>query len=408
MKKSRLITRIFLAIFVTSFVTSHIAAAIKPNLEDFYGGNDIIMYDQDSEAFKNSCTTATGGGSITGSNNIEMTLNTFTSAGLTLEQAAGIAGNFTVESGSKDINPASNPHADAYGIAQWGGVRKSLLMSFAKDKGTEWTDMKTQLLFTLWEIGQGGSWNGKANNGETASWAAIKSTKTPEEAAESWMVRFERPNPNKNHLDRRQADAREIYEKYKGNTSLNTEGASETSSNGGCSSTAVQGDIAQTAKNLAWAWRVELPFSSATGYGKDKAKPEFVTEANKLTSDYHTAYYTDCGVFVATVMRASNVDPEYPARGTSVQMNYLQNSAKYETFYPKAESDMQPGDILIRDGHTYLYVGSYTTKNPQGKEEEWSAVGASLYTRPPSGHDFYLSSGADAGTNPFMAARYKG
>ena len=69
---------------------------------------------------------------------------------------------------------------------------------------------------------------------------------------------------------------------------------------------------------------------------------------------------TDCGVFVATVMRMSGADPEYARRGTSVQMDYLRSSGKYDLFDNlNNEGQLQPGDIFIIDGHTYLYTGNY-------------------------------------------------
>ncbi len=70
----------------------------------------------------------------------------------------------------------------------------------------------------------------------------------------------------------------------------------------------------------------------------------------------------DCGAFVATVMRASGADPNYPLVGTSVQYKYvLDHPEKYDTTMDFTVADLQPGDILIVKGnpygHTYVFVG---------------------------------------------------
>lgn len=156
------------------------------------------------------------------------------------------------------------------------------------------------------------------------------------------------------------------------------------------------GDIVKQAGYLAWDKRVELPRSSAANHGKSESKPEYVDATLKLKQPIHTAYYTDCGVFVATVMRTSGADPKYPPRGTTpAQLPYLKKSGKYETFNPTSEGDLKPGDILIKPGHTYIYTGKRHGGN------DGSAQGASLYTRPPSGHAILVGSG-------YTAARLKG
>lgn len=160
-----------------------------------------------------------------------------------------------------------------------------------------------------------------------------------------------------------------------------------------------EGSIAETSVALAWEEKVTLPKSGAYGYGEAESRPEYVVAANKLNSDHHTAFYTDCGVFVATVMRTSGADKAFPLRSTGVQMNYLKNSDKYEYFRPTSEAEMKAGDILITDGHIYLYTGE------RNKTDTGRAQGASLYTRPPSGHQFFLT---DNGGRTYYVGRLKG
>ncbi|MGP5015090.1 transglycosylase SLT domain-containing protein [Glutamicibacter ardleyensis] len=147
-----------------------------------------------------------------------------------------------------------------------------------------------------------------------------------------------------------------------------------------------KGTIVETSAKLAWDKYVEMPYtSSAYAYGKTKARPEFVEASSKLSKDWHTAYFTDCGVFVSTVMRTSGADPTFPKRSTTVMLDYVRKSAKYDTFYAKSEADLKPGDILVLKGHIYLYTGK------RNDSATGRAQGASLTARPPAGHYVYLS-----------------
>lgn len=144
------------------------------------------------------------------------------------------------------------------------------------------------------------------------------------------------------------------------------------------------GDILKTAKHLAWDKRVELPRSTAARHGEDAAKPEYVKASQKYNKSVTTAFFTDCGVYVATVMRMSGADKKFPLRGTTdVQLPYLKQSDKYKTFKPRSEGDLKAGDIMITPGHIYIYSG----KRRSGPAN--TSLAASLYTRPPSGQDTY-------------------
>jgi hypothetical protein len=150
------------------------------------------------------------------------------------------------------------------------------------------------------------------------------------------------------------------------------------SSGGKCSG----GSIVQTALSLAWP----EPF-------QNKPSTENRPTAITPTSAYAAALQQfnpgefaatggtgdDCGVFVATVMRASGADPNYPAVSTITQAEYvISHPDKYQVIYPATDtSQLQPGDILILNsgttvsssgvisvgnggggaGHTMIYVG---------------------------------------------------
>ncbi|OYX41664.1 hypothetical protein B7Y94_04670 [Candidatus Saccharibacteria bacterium 32-49-12] len=391
--------RLFLFAWAASLLFSQ--ASVYASI--FYERNDILYYHPD--ATESVCNTTLD---VTGSNNVEIVLKVLTSAGMSIAQAAGVAGNLVVESGDQNINPAAEefPGEDrgGKGVVQWTAARwrgQDGLRAFAEHKGTPWQDMNTQMEFILWEVGKGAAWDGKPGGAERRGWEATLNETTPAAAAETWMLRYERPGVP--HLDRRISAAERIFSEY-GSADL----GNVTIGSANCGAGAVNGDIAATAKNLAWPHRVSIERGEGARHGESAAKPEYVKAVEQFHTAINQAMFTDCGVFVSTVMRSSGVDPDYPLRGTSVQLPYLRNSPKYKTFVAASESELLPGDILIRDGHTYIYVGPYTAPKDN---QQYKAVGASWFTRPPSGHTLYLSgsnSSDISSSDPFTIARYIG
>ena len=122
------------------------------------------------------------------------------------------------------------------------------------------------------------------------------------------------------------------------------------------------GSIVETAKGLI---NKDNPGTPSQAYIDARAKynPEAGGDMN------------DCGKYVSTVMRASGADPDYPSAGTSIQRNYVMNSPKYTIIKTKSPSDLQPGDILVNNGHTMLYIGDQGNGNV--------AAEASLGDHPP-------------------------
>ena len=127
------------------------------------------------------------------------------------------------------------------------------------------------------------------------------------------------------------------------------------------------GSIVETAKGLI---NKDNPGTPSQAY--EDARAKYNPEAG--------GDMTDCGKYVATVMRASGADPDYPPAGTSIQRNYVMNSPKYTIINTKSPSDLQPGDILVHSGagsygHTMIYIGDQGDGNV--------AVEASLGDHPP-------------------------
>jgi hypothetical protein len=159
-------------------------------------------------------------------------------------------------------------------------------------------------------------------------------------------------------------------------------GQASGASGGACATTngVVGGDIVKTALNLAWP---------TTGHGKNKsdATPAYQVAMPKYNGATDIDPFSDCGVFVATVMIASGADPNYQKRGTGSQIAYAQSHPDKYTFIQGVTdtSKLQPGDILVNYGHTFLFTGVY--KGGDGKI--YNSASASLHDHVPQATNWY-------------------
>ncbi|GAA1541477.1 phage tail tip lysozyme [Kribbella lupini] len=346
------------------------------------GGGDLEPQDptdelgEDSSESSGSCGC---GGPLVGSNNQQKAFNFFTANGFSKEQAAGIVGNMihesSVEPGRLQNTPSGQvTHAkDAvdsslgWGIVQWTPAGKMIRPSLAATNGDEAKveSLEWQLEFLKKQL------DGEPPLAEGEAGRQLKATRSVADAAVAFGRYFERfagsddlSNPR---YAQRKTAAQQVYDHFSGSPGAAGGTDGET---GGCG--AGNGDIVQTAVSLAWPDRDE-----SRGPNKEDARPSYQDAMPKYNGATTYYPYTDCGVFVATVMVMSGVDKDYFRRGTGSQRDYVKGSSKFETFDNFTEiSQLQPGDILVNDGHTFIYTGPF--KDPDGKT--WTAMSASLET----------------------------
>lgn len=171
-----------------------------------------------------------------------------------------------------------------------------------------------------------------------------------------------------------------------GGSSVSTSGSTadtSTGSSASCGSAgAVAGDIVQTALNFAWQDvtypshgsadtpsctspdPAQNPSSCHHGFqqlGANSPKVYTRQTYQDAWAKYNNAgstSFTDCGVYVATVLRASGVAKDYPASGSGGQLQWAQSHPdKYTVIGSPTVSDLQPGDVLVNSEHTFIYVG---------------------------------------------------
>lgn len=140
--------------------------------------------------------------------------------GLPAHLAAGIIGNLQQES-YLHLDSTVENKIGAVGIAQWLGVRRKNLESFAKKQGSDYKDFDTQLDF-LWKelTTTGDGWN------KTRHKDAFFNAESAEEAASIFVDHFERSGekPGEKGYDRRLKYANNIYERFTGNEKKSSDG----------------------------------------------------------------------------------------------------------------------------------------------------------------------------------------
>lgn len=331
--------------------------------------NDWVQWVPDNGACRSVAGDTT---SLSGRDNQEKAFNFFLQKGLTAEQAAAFIGNFMQES---TMNPAADqPDGPGRGIAQWseynpakpadGGRwdhdKDDNLKDFAKDRSM--LDLATQLDFVWYELTETHFKSVLSQLRSTSDLAGMVSLiETDYEVAGVSGTRL--------------GFAQDVLDRYGSNTVAST---TSTSPATGCvsSSGAVVGNVVQTALNYAW---------DTKGHGPDEsdAKPTYRRDMPTIDGASADSPFSDCGVFVATVMIGSGADKDFPKRVTGTQEDYMRaHSEKYQEVKNVTNtSQLQPGDILVNSVHTYMFVGT----QPKG----YDSVGASHYDHVPQVTGFY-------------------
>lgn len=336
------------------------------------------------------CGCSVGPDNLTGANNPQKAFNYLVQVGYTKEQAAGVVGNMMEE--SMGVNPTaqypSTPgvtpaqalqnnsqimarppserppgSGNAWGIVQWWPASKIIYEGREGGKSDEEiASLPFQLDFLRRQL------IGETAHPEREAGNHLKSTTTVEQAAKSFGMEFERFTQDWNHPSWpvRIGNAQEILNQYGAGAPEQGSGAANPAG-GGC---AGNGNIVATAKSLAWP--KEMPDNNHESFGNYE---EMVRQHNPGAGT-HTDVFTDCGVYVATVMKMSGADPDFPPRGTPEMLPYLQNSPKYAS---QTSGVPPPGSIFITDGHIYLYLGPYTGSDGR----DYNAATASLYDHTP-------------------------
>lgn len=296
---------------------------------------------------------------------------------MTVEQAAGIVGNWSQEGGVTPTafqpNSISNPDyyktcdnecvlglgsvgGRAVGFMQWDSGRRVNLVNHAKSLNKPWYDANVQLDFLRLE----------ADGAEKGSYMKnFANCKDAESCAIAFCNDVERAG--KPEMENRVAFAKKFVKEFKP-----TSGGSigDASSSGNVSSCSADDSVSMDASGLVeLALSIAYPtseysksnVSGGDSYGQNNALPGY-KKAKELAEknggkDPMSGLFASCDRFVATVLKATKTDTEVPWGSTTEQYNYFKSSPKWKEV--KCQ-DRKPGDVIITksNGHVMLYLGN--------------------------------------------------
>lgn len=296
---------------------------------------------------------------------------------MTVEQAAGIVGNWSQEGGIMPTafqpNSVSDPDyykscdnecvlalgsvgGRATGFMQWDSGRRVNLVNHAKSLNKPWHDANVQLDFLRLE----------ADGAEKASYMKnFANCKDAESCAIAFCNDVERAG--KPEMQNRVAFAKKFVKEFKP-----TSGGSigDASSSGNVSSCSADDSVSMDASGLVeLAVSIAYPtseysksnVSGGDSYGQSNALPGY-KKAKELAEknggkDPMPGLFASCDRFVATVLKATKTDTEVPWGSTTEQYNYFKSSPKWKEV--KCQ-DRKPGDVIITksNGHVMLYLGN--------------------------------------------------
>jgi hypothetical protein len=291
------------------------------------------------------------GAILAGNDNREKAFRYFVGKGFSEKQAAGIVGNFVVESavnpkrvqGAGVIESETLPASGGYGIAQWDD-RKSLLKKFSEEIDPAKRpiyDLGLQLDFVMWEL----------NGPEKAAYEAFKPTSTISEATTVWMDRYERPGDLK--LAKRIAAANKAYGDFAsgaGNPSSAPPTPTDTASCGGSGSIVAIAQ-AELAKRV-----LEDPIGCDAG--NPSTPGDCGKEVNKYT-DSTLEYW--CADFVSWVYKQAGTPFKGGSSGgwriASVEgvQAYMERSGTFHT-NGQDSPDPKPGDVYVINNGEHIGI----------------------------------------------------
>ncbi len=251
------------------------------------------------------------------------------------------------------------------GLGQWTGPGAKDLLDCAKSVGYEWYDLDFQLAYTL---------SGRYLPDYFKQFAMQDFETNPEAASDHFLDEWERNRGNK--VEERRNSARDWYAKIKS-------GIIKADSSYASSILQMAQKLGATATDNAVAEAKErcidycsINNSSIAEAAVAYAFPTYEESIGKGTDLYNEvfdsifssdAYRLSCDRSVATAVRWSGYDDDFPPGNCAMQYQYLEaqvagsGSKKWKKigeWQNLKESDLQPGDIFVAPGfHTMMYTG---------------------------------------------------
>lgn len=220
-----------------------------------------------------------------------------------------------------------------YGLVGWTWSKlKYGIYDYAKSKGTSIADVNTQIEFLLGAVNPNGGADGYAiyvmgngmNGFHASDW---ENATTPEAAAEAYCWTFEKPAASGANVAVRKQKAREYYEQFKGMT------APTMGSDSRIGAITLSGENANKMMQML-VEALRIADDDRYTYNKDNRYGEFQYDCSSLVYRLYKQYF--------------NIDVPTSTSGYG-NANLIGSPASVQ---------LQPGDVLWREGHVEIYIGN--------------------------------------------------
>lgn len=273
------------------------------------------------------------------------------------------------------------------GLVQWTGGGAMNFLNFAKSLKKDWWTIDYQLAYILAKDAPTGAFgkefwpkfkSQKGSAGDASTWFAryfegntTMAIPKRAEAAEKWLTQEKSWSVDANYGNSIIAMAKQL-----GNVA--TDGA-------------VAGELKKCVRSLNYD--NDTLASAAVSYAYETKDEGRGNDGTPLYRRLHEViwpgdpYFQSCDRGVATAIRWSGTDEEFPAGPTGMQLAYLTSSAKWTKVGDSGSvkmNQLQPGDVFCLRGHVFMYVGheAVVAKYPN-VAANIDSVSASLNERSP-------------------------
>lgn len=258
------------------------------------------------------------------------------------------------------------------GLAGWTGGNVQPLFATAASVGRNWYDLDLQIAYLADD--------GHYRAGFWKTWMSESAPASPEAAAIYFSHNYE--GNTIAAMERRQENAAKWYV-YVNEWSVDANyGNSILALAAQMSNAAMETfitDEKSTCAKKREGYDNSSMASAAVSFAYPKAEQGWYNNGTELWQKVYEGifpgdgHYMDCGRTVATAVRWSGSDDDYPVGPTSTQHSHMLSSPKWEVVSASSVEDLQPGDIINKggsggSGHTLMFVGHELIAQIHGEE----------------------------------------
>lgn len=329
-------TKLLLVLLVLAVIVGWYQMQFVANTMSTLAG--AVSGDQEQQAEENECTDGdTTVPAVAGSSNVDTAMKTLIKSGLKPHQAAGLVGNWQVESTPK-VDPKAKNAQGYTGIAQWDpDHRWPRAERYAKAKNLDPMKLATQLRYAMWELGIVSDWQEEGIGPYGKEGASLKKSTSSDTATELIFDYYE--GPGDSSLGKRQGYAKALAKKYKG------QGGGDTSTVRNVN------DVQDTPRGESGAWRVPTQTKYTLGQGMGADRGDHAHDGVDLN------LIPEGGPILAASSGTVRIAGSYYGMGTTVAIDHPGGIRTYYAHLRKLDPSMKVG-ATVRGGQRLGWEGN--------------------------------------------------